>query len=132
MAGKGRILVAGRVAIWKARGASADAPFLHVEIADTFFRRFLGLMGRKGLAPSHALLLSPCSSIHMCFMRFSIDVVYVKNLGSGVWQVIKLTKSLHPWYGFSACMEADAALEMGRGETARLGIEPGSEWEEVR
>lgn len=130
--GKGHFLMSGRTTVWKARGASADAPLLHIEIADTVWRRFLGWMGRKNIAPFHALLLCPCSGVHMCFMRFSVDVAYVKNLGSGVWQVIKLTRRLPPWFGFSACMEADAALEMGQGEAEQLGMRPGSEWEEVR
>ena len=108
-----------------------DAPFLYVEIADTVLRRFLGLMGRDGIAPFHALLLRPCSGVHMCFMRFSVDVAYVKNL-DGSWQVIKLAQSLRPWYGVSVCTGADAALEMGRGEAERLGMKPGTIWEEER
>lgn len=133
MAGKGRILVAGRVAIWKARGASADAPFLHVEIANTFFRRFLGLMGRKSIAPFHALLLFPCSSVHMCFMRFAIDVAFLKRRESiGGWQVLKVEHGLRPWTGLGFCREADAALEMGKGEAERLNVEPGTVWEELR
>ena len=77
---KGRFLVAGRTAIGKPKGAPADAPFLYVEIADTFWRRFRGLMGRSDIAPAHALLIFPCSGVHMFFMRFAVDVVYMKRL----------------------------------------------------
>ena len=123
----------GRTAIWKARGASVGASFLHIEIADTFWRRFLGLMGRKSIAPSEALLLSPCSSVHMCFMRFPIDVAYIKRQGNdGGWQVIEVARGLRPWLGFSVCRLADAALELGQGEAERFGLEPGTVWEEVR
>ncbi len=124
--------MAGRTAIWKPRGASTDAPLLHIEIADTFWRRFLGLMGRKNIAPSQALLLYPCSSIHMCFMRFPIDVAYIKRQGDdGSWQVIEVARGLRPWFGFSVCRLADAALELGQGEVKRIGIEPGNVWEEI-
>ena len=48
-----------------------------VEIADNFFRRFCGLMGKKNLPARHGLLISPCNSIHMCFMKFPIDAVFL-------------------------------------------------------
>jgi len=48
-----------------------------LEIADTFLKRFLGLMGRKKIPAGQGLLILPCNSIHMMFMRFSIDAVYV-------------------------------------------------------
>lgn len=131
--GKGRFLMERQAAIWKARGASEGAPLLYVEIADTFWRRFLGLMGRKNIAPSHALLLRPCSSVHMCFMRFSIDVAFVKRQKDGEgWRVVKVERGLRPWFGIGVCTEADAALEMGMGEAERIGMEPGTVWEEVR
>ncbi len=131
--GKGRFLVAGRTAIWRARGASEGAPLLYVETADTFWRRFLGLMGRKNIAPSCALLISPCFSVHTCFMRFAIDVAFVKRQeDGGSWRVEKVACCLRPWLGVSVCAGADAALEMGMGEAERIGMEPGSVWEEVR
>ena len=124
--------MARQAAIWKARGASDDAPFLHIEIADTFWRRFWGLMGRKSIAPSHALLLYPCSSVHTCFMRFPIDVVFVKRHEDGEgWRVVKVTRGLRPWLGICVCTEADAALEMGMGEADCVRIEIGSILEEV-
>ena len=122
----------GRMTVWKARGASADAPFLHIEIADTVWRRFLGLMGRKSIAPFQALLLRPCTGVHMCFMRFPVDVAFVKYLeNDGCWQVVKLVHGLRPWLGFSACRASDAVLEMGKGEAERLGIKIGTVWEEM-
>lgn len=124
--------MAGRMAIWRARGASEDAPPLHIEIADTFWRRFRGLMGRKSIAPSHALLLCPCFSVHMCFMRFPIDVAFMKRHEDGEgWQVVKVARGLRPWFDIGVCTEADAALEMGMGEANRVGIEIGSILEEV-
>lgn len=125
--------MAGRTVIWKLGGAPADAPFLHVEIADTFWRRFLGLMGRKELAPSHALLILPCFSVHTCFMRFAIDAVFVKRQEDGEsWRVEKAAQGLRPWLGVSVCGTADAVIELRQGEAERIGMTPGSVWEEVR
>lgn len=49
----------------------------HISVADTFWTRFLGLMGRRGLKPSEGMLLVNTGSIHTCFMRFPIQVVYL-------------------------------------------------------
>ena len=48
-----------------------------VELADNWYRRFMGLMFRKTMAESHGLLLDPCNSIHTFNMKFNIDTVYL-------------------------------------------------------
>ena len=63
-----------------------------VSVADTFWTRFLGLMGRRKLDPSEGLLLEKTSSIHTCFMRFPIQVVYLDAEG----RVLRLER-VKPW-----------------------------------
>lgn len=46
-------------------------------LADTFFKRMVGLLGRKEFKQGEALVLKPCNSIHTFFMRFAIDVIFV-------------------------------------------------------
>lgn len=91
---------------------------IHVEIADTFFTRLCGLMCRKSLADGHGLFLSPCNSIHMCFMRFAIDAVYFDSSMT----IVKIVPRLRPWIGLSACLKASSVLEMKAGEAERLGL----------
>ena len=100
---------------------ATDIPPLSVEEADTFLKRFLGLMGRGKLPQGQGLLLSPCSSVHMCFMRFSIDVLYL----DGVGRILKIVPNLRPWIGLSLCPGARAALELAAGEVGRLGLREG-------
>ena len=100
---------------------ATDTPPLSVEEADTFLKRFLGLMGRSKLPQGHGLLLSPCSSVHMCFMRFSIDVVYLDEEG----HILKIVPNLRPWIGLSLCPGARATLELAAGEVGRLGLQEG-------
>jgi uncharacterized membrane protein (UPF0127 family) len=64
-----------------------------VEVADTRATRRRGLLGREGLVRSHALMLSPCCSIHTAFMRFPIDVVFVDREGVAV----RVVRDLGPW-----------------------------------
>ncbi len=122
-----------RMTVLRMRGVPQGAPTLCVEVADSFLRRFLVLMGRKDIGQSRELLLSPCSSVHMCFMCFAIDVVYLKRgTNDEGWRTVKVVKGLRPWIGFSACLMADAVLELKDGEAERLGIQAGTVWDEVR
>ena len=105
-------------------GAPTSAPFLkeiEVMLADSFFTRLAGLMFRRKLPPATGLLLVPCNSVHMCFMRFAIDVIYIDK----EYKIIKVVKSLRPWVGLSMCSQAWATLEMAAGEAARCGCEVG-------
>ena len=103
------------------QGAPQGAPFLEVMIADNFLLRLRGLMGRKMLSDRSGLLLTPCDSVHMCFMRFAIDVVYLdKDL-----TVLKIVKKLKPWIGLSMRRGAWGVLELNAGEAERMGLAVG-------
>ena len=105
-------------------GAPASAPFLNeieVMLADSFLTRLAGLMFRRKLPPATGLLLVPCNSVHMCFMRFAIDVVYIDK----EYSIIKVVKNLKPWLGLSVCSRAWATLEMTAGEAERCGCATG-------
>ena len=99
-------------------GAPASAPFLEVKIADSFFTRLAGLMFQKKLPQGTALLLVPCNSVTMCFMRFAIDVIYIDK----EYKILKVVKNLKPWIGLSICSKAWATLEMTAGEADRCGL----------
>ena len=108
------------------KGAPSSAPFLKnniitVLIADTFLTRFAGLMFRKKLPPATGLYLAPCNSVHMCFMRFAIDVVYLDK----EYNIIKIVQGLKPWVGLSMCPKAWAVLELTVGEAERCRLEVG-------
>ena len=100
---------------------SRGKKFLQLEIADGFFARLLGLMGRKKLPQGQGLLIVPCNSIHMLFMRFSIDAVYVDEN----YAVKKIARNLRPWLGISLCFGAHAVIELPAGDADRLGLNVG-------
>ena len=62
-------------------------------IADSFFSRLQGLLGKDGLTCGEGLILKPCDSIHTFFMRFVIDAAFVDKNN----RVIRLYHSLKPW-----------------------------------
>ena len=103
-----------------------------LELADSFVRRFLGLMGRGGLPRDAGLWIEPCTSIHMMFMRFSIDAVFVRRaasgrpLGPGVeGEILKVCRAVRPWIGMAWCTGATAVVELAAGRAAELGLVEG-------
>lgn len=62
-------------------------------IAYTLLARTKGLLFRKSLDAGEGLFISPCPSIHMFFMLFPIDVVFVDNS----YKVVKVKSHLKPW-----------------------------------
>jgi uncharacterized protein len=97
-----------------------------LEMADTFLARTRGLMGRARLAPEQGLWLEPCSSIHMMFMRFSIDVVFGKRrLEDDGVTILKVSSGVWPWIGLAFCIGADVAIELPAGRAEQLGLVAG-------
>ena len=69
-----------------------------------------GLLGRDGLPPGSALIIAPSNAVHTFFMRFSIDVLFVRRDG----RVIKVRPRLHPWR-VAASLRAFAVIELPAG-----------------
>jgi uncharacterized membrane protein (UPF0127 family) len=79
-----------------------------------------GLLGRKSLAESEGLLLTPAAAIHTWFMRFPIDVVFLDS----DLTVLGVRARLQPWRA-TGWRNARAVLELAAGQAARHGIRPG-------
>ena len=89
-------------------------------IADGFFSRLRGLLGRRGLEPGEGLLLSPSSSVHTLFMRFPIDVVF---LDRGL-RVVGVSDDVRPWR-LTGRRGARHVLELAAGQAQAHGIRAG-------
>ena len=61
-------------------------------VADNPLTRLRGLLGRRGLERGEGLLLRPAGSIHMFFMRFAIDAVFLSREG----EVLKVSANVRP------------------------------------
>lgn len=90
------------------------------EIPESSFGRARGLVGRDGLAPGEGMLIDRAGSIHMFFMRFPIDVVFLDRDR----RVVGVRHRLQPWR-VAGARRAVAALELPAGALAALGIEEG-------
>jgi uncharacterized membrane protein (UPF0127 family) len=89
-------------------------------LAETALTRMRGLLGRRELPSGEGILLRPASSVHMAFMRFPIDAVFLdRDL-----RVVKVAADLRPWRA-AGSRGAKAVLEIPAGEAARRGIRTG-------
>jgi uncharacterized membrane protein (UPF0127 family) len=98
-----------------------------VDVADSFWARFRGLMGRSSLPPGGGLWLSGTSNIHMLFMRFPIDAVFLSRPTSdGTRRVVAVHANLRPWIGIVwYARRADSCLELPAGTSTAAGTRPG-------
>src|SRR5207244_12033973 len=89
-------------------------------VADKPWSRMRGLLGRRALPSGEGILLRPAASVHMFFMRFAIDVVWLdRDL-----RVLDVTANLRPWRT-TARRGARSALALAAGESERVGIRAG-------
>lgn len=93
----------------------------NVKIAKTFKERFWGLMFKKKLGSSEGLMLLGCNSIHTCFMRFAIDVVFM-DINH---RVIGIKEKIRPWQLSGFVRKAYIALELPEGTVERKCISTG-------
>lgn len=89
--------------------------------ADTFLRRGVGLMGRKGLPEGGGLVIQPCNGVVCFFMRFPIDVVFIDRNGS----VCHLLRSLAPWKASKIVRESKIVVELPPGTIETSGTQIG-------
>jgi uncharacterized membrane protein (UPF0127 family) len=80
-------------------------------VADTFWKRSVGLLGRAQLKASQGLLLRPCDSIHTCFMRFTIDVIFLDTHN----QVVQVKQNVAPWRLVWGGRKAHSVIEVQSG-----------------
>jgi uncharacterized protein len=90
------------------------------EVAETSFARIRGLLGRSGLEPDGGMLIDGAGSVHMFFMRFPIDVVFLARDRT----VVGVRHRLAPWR-VAAARRAVASLELPAGRAAEAGVEKG-------
>ena len=90
------------------------------EIPESAFGRARGLLGRAGLEPGEGMLIDRAGSVHMLFMRFPIDVVFLSRDRT----VVGIKHRLEPWR-VAGARRAVAALELPAGTAAEAGVERG-------
>lgn len=95
-----------------------------VQQTESMLDRFRGLLSSPQPNSGEGLLLSPCNSIHMFFMSYPLDIVFIDRDG----KIISRRENLRPWR-MAGERKATTVLECRAGEIARLGLKDGEEVE---
>lgn len=90
-------------------------------IADNFWRRLRGLLGRDGLGQGEGLVIVPCTSVHMLGMRFPLDVLHLDRAGT----VLKALPGLRPGQLGPLVWRSHVAVELPAGTIAATGTAVG-------
>jgi outer membrane protein OmpA-like peptidoglycan-associated protein/uncharacterized membrane protein (UPF0127 family) len=111
------------------RKRGEDTP-VDIQVAGSFWARFVGLMFRRSLDSGCGLLLKRCSSVHTAWMRFSIDVLYLDQRGL----VVGVRHDVKPWRASSitakerrAAAGCIDALELPAGTASQWQIDVGDQ-----
>jgi len=81
------------------------------DIADNFLKRLIGLLCHNNLPDGEGLILKPSNSIHTCFMRFTIDVMFLDKNN----QVIAMLPSFRPFRLSRIYFKALSTIELPAG-----------------
>ena len=92
-----------------------------IGVADGWWARLRGLLGRPAPAEGEGLLLVPCRSVHMFGMRGALDVAFVDPDGT----VIAAYHALPPGGRTRWHRRAHAALELPPGTLRRTDTREG-------
>lgn len=89
-----------------------------LRIADGFWSRFVGLQFAAELPAGHGLLLVPCNSVHTCFVRFPLDLVFLDRQG----EVLAIRRNARPWRVVLPVRKTHAVLELPTDAAARIEV----------
>lgn len=90
----------------------------NVILADTFLTRMRGLIGRAALTSTEGLLITRCQSIHMFFMRFPIDAVFVDRSHC----IVGLVSQIKPFSFSPIFFRAQYVVEIASGRIKETGL----------
>ncbi|VVB84896.1 putative ACR [uncultured archaeon] len=99
-----------------------------IEFARTILSQVKGLMFRKSIPPGFAMIFEmkkPSSvNVHMLFMRFPIDIIFLneEKKTTGLYR-------LNPWSGYKAMADIKYVIEMNAGTIEKYKLSIGGQME---
>ncbi|MBF2054471.1 MAG: DUF192 domain-containing protein [Candidatus Sericytochromatia bacterium] len=105
------------------KSAEGQLVLPRVSLANTFWLRLKGLLGRQALAPDEGLLIRPCNSVHSLGMRFSIGVVFLDADN----QIVHLIPELAPGRLSPLIRPAKQVLELHPETLDRSSLKTGQQ-----
>lgn len=91
------------------------------DLANTFWKRTVGLIGRKNFDLGDGLYITKCNAIHMFFMTRSIDVVFLDKNRT----VVHTIRGIRPWRMSRIVSDSQDVLELPQGSIVKHFISIG-------
>ena len=92
-----------------------------IERPRTFLGRGLGLMFRRDLPAGSAMWIDPCDGIHMFWMRFAIDALFLDR----EHRVVRVVRRLGRWRIVPYVRRARSVVELPAGTLDGLDLPKG-------
>lgn len=92
-----------------------------VRVAESFWTRLRGLLGRPPLTDGEGLWIVPSRGVHMYGMKHPLDVALLDEER----RVVETYPELAPWSRTRVHSDARTALEVAPGTLERTGTRPG-------
>lgn len=80
-------------------------------LANTFLSRMVGLLKTPSLESGQGLIITSCQQIHMFFMKYALDVIFVDKEN----RVVGLVEAIQPWGLSPIFWSASQAIELPVG-----------------
>lgn len=95
------------------------------KVADTYFGRLLGLLGktRRWARPGNGLLISPSHGVHTIGMLFPLDLIFL----DGSNKVVHVEEHVKPFSISRVCLKANRVLELPTYTLFRTGTRIGDD-----
>lgn len=94
-----------------------------VEVADSWWSRLRGYLGRREPGPGEGLLLVPCRAVHTYGMGFPVDVIFLDPMG----RVLAIFPEMEPWTRSPRVPGARYCLEVRAGTVDTTGTRVGDD-----
>jgi uncharacterized protein len=94
-----------------------------LKVADSFWLRLVGLLGRKQMSPNEGMWFDHCNSIHTFGMRFSLDVIFLDS----AMKIKALRPNVVPGRMTWPVLGARSAVEVASGGIERMKVKIGDQ-----
>lgn len=92
-----------------------------IEVADRFWKRLRGLLGRRAPRDGEGLLIRPSRGVHMYGMRYPLDVLLLDDAG----RIVASYRELRPGKRTRLHADATQALELRAGTLEKSSTRTG-------
>lgn len=82
-----------------------------LHIADHYFSRLRGLIGRPPLNPGEAMWIVPCQQVHTHFMKMPLDIIFLDRTHT----ILHVERNMQPWKLSPWIRQARSVLELAAG-----------------